>query len=43
MDIENNITFPLESDFLLKDHFIYNEINAELYVYENYIAIVTQF
>ena len=43
MDIENNPIFPLESNFLLKDHFLYNGINAELYVYENHIVFATQF
>lgn len=43
MDIENNFTFPVEPDFLLKDHFIYNGINTELYAYENCIVFVTQF
>lgn len=42
MDIEKNLALTMEPDFLLKDHFIYNQNYAELFVYEDYVVFLTQ-
>lgn len=41
MDIEKNLASTYDPDFLLKDHFIYNNTSADLYVYEDYVCFTT--
>lgn len=43
MDIEKNLISTYDPDFLLKDHFLYNGINTDLYVYEDYISFEAQY